>query len=89
MNDFLLIGFDSYVNLNNVKLICTMEPEKLRREMKRRQIEKGSDKYWDASNGKPMKSILLLNDGMLIISALGADTLIKRISELNNGGTLK
>lgn len=89
MNDFLPIGFDSYVNLNKVKFICAMEPDKLRREMKRRQIEKGSDKYWDACSGKPMKSVLLLSDGMLIVSALGADTLIKRISELNNGGTSK
>ena len=89
MNDFLAIGFDSYVNLNHVKLICTMESDKLRREMKRRQIEKGSDKYWDACSGKPMKSVILMNDGMLILSALGADTLVKRISELNNGGISK
>lgn len=87
MNEFLPIGFDSYVNLKNVKLICAMESDKLRRELNKRQIERSSEKFWDACCGKPMRSVLLLNDGTFITSALNADTLIKRKNELSNGGT--
>ncbi len=87
MNEFLPIGFDSYVNLKNVKLICTMESDKLRRELNKRQIEKSSEKFWDACSGKPMKSVLLLTDGTFVTSALNAETLIKRKNELSNGGT--
>ncbi len=86
MNEFLPIGFDSYVNLVNVRLICSMDQDRLRRELRRRQIEKSSEKFWDACSGKPMRSVLLLNDGTFITSALNADTLIKRKNELSNGG---
>ena len=87
MNDFLAIGFDSFVSLNKVVLICAMDSERLRRELKRRSIDKGSEKFFDACSGKKVKSAIILDDGMLVVSALGADTLIKRKNELYNGGT--
>jgi len=86
MNEFLHIGFDSYVNVRKVILITEMDSAKLRREMAKREIEKNSSKYWNASAGKEIKSVLLCDDGMFIASALGADTLIKRFNEMKKGG---
>ena len=39
MIEMLHIGFDTYVNLNKIKLISATDSEKLRRELKRRGIE--------------------------------------------------
>lgn len=89
MIDFLPIGFEAYVNVNKVRLISAIDAEKLRREMKKRGVEKTSERYWDACGGKTIKSTLLLDDGMIVVSAIGADTLIKRFSEIKLGGNLK
>lgn len=86
MNDFLNIGFGSYVNIGKIRLITQVDPERLRRELKKRQIEKSSPHFWDASGGKGIKSLLMLEDGMIIVSAINADTLNKRNTDTTNGG---
>lgn len=80
MNEMLHIGFDTYVNLNKIKLISATDSEKLRRELKRRGIDKSSELLWDAANGKEIKSAVLLDDGMIIASAVNSETLFKRIN---------
>ena len=89
MNDFLPIGFDAYVNVDKVKLISAIDADKLRREMKKRGIERNGDRFWDACSGKALKTLLLLEDGTIVISAIGSDTLIKRFYEIKMGGNLK
>lgn len=86
MNDFLSIGLGSYVNIGKIRLITQADAEKLRRELKKRQIEKSSSCFWDASGGKGIKSMLMLDDGMIIVSAINADTLNRRNTDLTNGG---
>jgi len=89
MNEFLAIGFDAYVNLGKVRVISPTDPDKLRREMKKRNMEKSSPSFWDTSNGKGVKSLLVLDDGFLVTSALGTDTLFKRFNDYKNGGNAK
>lgn len=86
MNEFLHIGFDAYVNVSKVILITEIDAAKLKKEMTKREIDKHSSKYWNASAGKDIKSVVLCDDGMFIASALGADTLIKRLTEMKKGG---
>lgn len=86
MNEFLHIGFDSYVNVSKVILIAEMDSHKLRREMVKRGIDKASPNFWNAGGAKEIKSVIWCDDGTLITSALATDTLIKRFSELKNGG---
>lgn len=86
MNEFLHIGFDSYVNVSKVILIADMDSAKLRREMTKRDLDKNSPKYWNAGGAKELKSVILCDDGLLISSALGADTLVKRFNEMRKGG---
>lgn len=81
INEFLHLGFDSYVNVGKVKLIADMDSDKLRREMMKRNMDKNSSMYWNAANAKKVKSIILCDDGMIIVSALTAETLVKRFNE--------
>ena len=86
MNEFLHIGFDSYVNVFKVILISEMDAAKLRREMAKRELDKNSPKFWNAGGAKEIKSVILCDDGLMIASAIGADTLIKRFIEMKKGG---
>ena len=61
---------------------------RLRKELQRRKLEKASEAFFDATRGKPPKSFLVLDDGMLVVSAIAADTLNKRINEINSGGKI-
>lgn len=86
MNDFLHIGFESFVNIGRVVMIVQTDADKLRRELKKRNIDRTSPSFWDATCGKEVKSFLLLDDSIVIASALSAETLIKRNSDLKSGG---
>lgn len=86
MNRFLHIGFDAFVNVGRVKMIVQADAEKLRRELKKRNIERASSSFWDATCGKEVKSFLLLDDSIIIASAVSAETLIKRNCDLKTGG---
>lgn len=86
MNEFLHIGYDCYVNLSKVILITEMDSPKLRRELQRRELDKNSDKYWNAAGAKEVKSVIFCDDGLLISSTINAVTLIKRINEMKKGG---
>lgn len=87
MNEFLHIGFDAYVNAGKILLIMQADADKVRREMKKRNIEKTSPAFWDATNGKEAKSFLLLENATVVVSGVSAETLVKRNSELFKGGT--
>lgn len=86
MNEFLHIGFDSYINVCKVLLITEMDAAKLRREMTKRELDKNSPKFWNAGGAKEIKSVIVCDDGVVVASAIGADTLIKRFNETKKGG---
>lgn len=86
MAEFLHIGFESYVNIQKVKMIVMTDTTRLRKELQRRKLEKTSAQFFDAAKGKSPKSFLLLDDGMIVVSGIAADTLNKRINEMNMGG---
>lgn len=87
MNEFLHVGFDAFVNVAKVRLIAPTDAEKLRREMKRREIDKCSVLFWNTAAGKETKSVILLDDGMLVASGVSSETLVKRFNEIARGGT--
>lgn len=87
MNEFLHVGFDAFINIAKVRLIAPADAEKLRREMKRREIDKSSMLFWNTASGKETKSVILMDDGMLVASGVSAETLVKRFNELKRGGT--
>lgn len=86
MNKFLNIGFDAFINTEKIILISSGDSEKIRREMKKRDIDKNSSKYWNACGGKEMKSVILMDDGMVVTSAVKSDTLASRYEVMVKGG---
>jgi len=86
MNEFLHIGFDSYVNVSKVLFIFSADAERVNRELKRRVIEKNSSTFWDSAPRKETKSLIIMEGGTLIASAVSTETLVKRFQELKNGG---
>lgn len=86
MNKFLHIGFETYIDSEKIILISACDIDKLRREMKKREIDKNSPKYWNATGGKETRSVILMNDGMVVTSALNADTLVGRYEDMIRGG---
>lgn len=87
MNEFLHLGFDAFINVAKIRLIAPIDADKLRREMKRREIDKGSVLFWNTAAGKETKSVILLDDGMLVASGVSSETLVKRFNEIVRGGT--
>ncbi len=87
MNEFLHVGFDAFINVAKIRLIASIDADKLRREMKRREIDKGSVLFWNTAAGKETKSVILLDDGMLVASGVSSETLVKRFNEIVRGGT--
>lgn len=83
MIEFLHIGFDSYISAGKIKMIYQADSVKIKKELQRRKLDKSSPFFCDASSGKEPKALLLLDDGMLVVSAIAAETLVKRISENN------
>lgn len=86
MNEFLHVGFDAYINVAKVKLIVPSDNERIRRELKKREIDKNSTMFWNTASGREIKSLILFTDGMLVASALTAETLVKRFMEMKKGG---
>jgi len=89
INRFLHIGFDSYVDSEKIFLIAACDTDKIRREMKKRDIDKNSLSFWNACGGKEMRSVILMTDGMLVATSLNPDTLVSRYVEMIQGGFLK
>lgn len=75
---FLLsVGFDNYVVASRVTAVvnCTSAPV-------RRMIQeyRGNGRLLDATQGRRMRALLMLDDGCLVASALTPETLARRLS---------
>ncbi len=86
MFEFLNVGYDAYVNISKIRIISPTTAAKLRKELKKRELDKSSPQCFDATNGKESRSIIVLDDGGIVISAINADTLAKRNTKTQNGG---
>lgn len=87
MNEFLHVGFDAYVNVAKIRIIVPADAEKVRRELKKREIDKNSTLFWNTAPGRDPKSLIIFTDGMFVASAVSAETLVKRYMEMKKGGT--
>lgn len=83
MHSFVPIGFNNHVSVDEVEIIFAADAEKLRRFLKKMGVEKNTDMFCDATDGKPVKSCILLKSGRIIASALGSDTFAKRFNNQN------
>ncbi len=87
MSEFLHIGFDSYVEVSKILIIVPADRDRLHRELKKRNVEKNSEAFWNACGGKEAKSLLILEGGRYVASAINPQTLAKRSNEERGGIT--
>lgn len=72
---FVHIGLNHVVQTNRVIAIIPPELKTGRRYL---EVAKDRGMYIDASRGRPFRSLLLLDDGTVITSAISIMTLLKR-----------
>jgi regulator of extracellular matrix RemA (YlzA/DUF370 family) len=80
--NFLNIGFGNVISVS--RIVAIVNPgsspiKKLREEARQR------GKLIDATEGKKMRSIIITDSDHIILSAIQVDTLVQRISGLEEG----
>ena len=76
MSDFISLGFDNYVDRKRVVAVLKPGSSPMRRlkELKRKE-----GLIVDATSGKPTRSFILLDNGVLFLSSHLPETIIERI----------
>lgn len=74
---FAHIGLDHVVQTNRVMAII---PPNLKTGRRYLEIAKGRGMHIDASRGRVFRSMLILDDGTVITSAISVQTLMKRFN---------
>lgn len=72
------VGFGNYVARERVIAIISTESSPIKRAV---QEAKKEGAVIDATQGRKTKSVLFMDDGRLVISGLGPETLAKRLEE--------
>ena len=79
---FLSVGYDNFIVTERIVAIvgCSSAPI-------RRLIQEGrqAGKLLDATQGRRMRSVVLMDNGILITSALSQETLVRRASGTRPG----
>lgn len=75
MTGLMNVGFGNLVNSNKVVAIVTVDSAPAKRMM---QKAKESEMVVDATQGRRTKSIILMEGGYIVLSALQPDTLAGR-----------
>ena len=73
----LSIGFDNFVVADRVTAVLGCQSAPLRRMI---QEYRANSRLVDATQGRRMRSLLLLDSGYLVTSALTPETLVRRLS---------
>ena len=82
MNRFVSIGFGNYVSVDKILAVLSPDSAPLKR-----MITDGRERgiLVDASFGRSTRSILLVNSGHMILSALTPDELAERMKNSEEG----
>ena len=81
------LGFDHYVPIEKIKVILPYESTRVKKDIVALREEAGTGKLIDATKHKPIKTVVVLDDGTFILCTYTAETLAKRYKE-TQGGTI-
>jgi extracellular matrix regulatory protein A len=73
----LSVGFDNYIAADRVTAVLGCQSAPLRRMI---QEYRANSRLVDATQGRRMRALLLLDSGYLVASALTPETLARRLS---------
>ncbi len=84
-NKMLAVGNSAYVAIEKIIVIIKFDSAKIKREVAGLRDGENSYKLIDATKRKPVKAVIILEDGTHILSSLLPETLVKKLSNLVGG----
>ena len=79
----LLVGFENYIPVSRITGILAYSSSRLKQEVaERKKSSDGKSRIFDCTKGKTIKSVITLDDGTYVLSAVHTDTLAKRLNSL-------
>ena len=81
MPKFINIGNGAFVNANKISAIISSDADKVRKVMIKRGCDRTSAEVYDVTDDAETRSIILLNDGSIVVSSVSASELNKRFHE--------
>lgn len=76
MNKFVHIGFGNFVAIDKIRGIYTINTSPIKNKV---SLAKDLGTVEDLTKSKATKSVIVMNDGTIVLSAINPKTLIKRI----------
>ncbi len=80
MSDFISLGFDNYIDRKRVVAVLKPGSSPMR---KLKETKKKEGLLVDTTSGKPTRSFVLLDNGVLFLSSHLPETIIERIENEN------
>lgn len=75
----VLIGYNNYIPLD--KILVVLVSTKSEKQRRLRLVKEQEQKLMDATEGHKSRSLLILFDGLVVISAIAAETIGERMQE--------
>lgn len=77
---FINIGNKNFTNVDKIKNIVAADADKVRRFLKKHNLDRSSMKVTDATGEREVRSMLLLDDDSVTLSSVSSVALSKRAS---------
>lgn len=78
-------GNSTYVIAQNINVITNFDSVRMKKEIARLRAGEENSKLIDATKHKAAKSVVIMENGVLVLSSLSPETLVKRLAELAGG----
>ena len=75
---FINIGNKNFTNVDKIKNIIAADADKVRRFLKKHNLDRASMQVVDATGEKEVRSMLLLEDNSITLSSVSSTALSKR-----------
>ena len=75
---FINIGNKNFTNIDKIKHIIAADADKVRRFLKKHNLDRASMQVVDATGEKEVRSMLLLDDNSITLSSVSSTALSKR-----------
>lgn len=83
-NEMIHIGNSTFVNLDKIRIVIPADAKKVRKIMMNKGIEQNSPLFWNTTGDLETRSLIVLDDGMLVTSFVSSNAISKRINQKNN-----
>lgn len=83
-NDMIPIGNNAFVKSEKIRILIPADAAKVRRILKKKEIEINSPLLWDATGGFETRTLIVLDGGMMVMSFISSGAISRRINQNNS-----